>query len=86
MAPVAVSACAIFCSVVVSVVGLKYGSPSSTLHVVPPSDEELLGPGMRRIVNGNYHGNAPLRRSVRDVHQQNPASNMSSVVSKPCQC
>ena len=86
MAPVAVSACAIFCNVVVSVVGLKYGSPSSTLHVVPPSDEELLGPGMRRIVNGNYHGNAPLRRSVRDVHQQNPASNMSSVVSKPCQC
>ena len=87
MALVAVNVCVIFCVIVVSVGGLKYGSQSSTLHVTPLSDEELLGPGMRRIVKENYHGNAALRRSIRDVHQvqqQNAtsATNISSMVSK----
>ena len=79
---VAVSVAAIFCCIIVNIVGLKYGSPSLTLHVKPVSDEELLGPGMRRIVKETEPENTPLRRSIRDVHSEDAAlANISSVVS-----
>ena len=83
--PVAVSVAALFCCIIVNVVGLKYGSPSSTLHVKPVSDEELLGPGMRRIVKETEpeSENEPLRRRfVRDVRSEDAAlANISSMVS-----
>ena len=83
--PVAVSVAALFCCIIVNVVGLKYGSPSSTLHVKPVSDEELLGTGMRRIVKETGPENTPLRRRfVRDVRSEDAAlANISSVVSDP---
>ena len=83
--PVAVSVVALFCCIIVNVVGLKYGSPSSTLHVKPVSDEDLLGPGMRRIVKETGPEKEPMRRRfVRDVRSEDAAlANISSVVSDP---